>query len=157
LRPIDETQPRALVQARKPASAALAATAFNTVCPGPLLLAPPIKIGLNVWRGLQRRGLRTVVTLELARSAARAHLDLLRIRKVRAASVQQLNINFEKWLSAGGSSMDQKRNMTHIALLRLNRIDRYERRAAWRRDKALRAIGLATRSHEKALESDDQT
>jgi hypothetical protein len=103
------------------------------------------------------KGLRTVVTLELARSAARAHLDLLRIRKVRAASIQQLNINFEKWLSAGGSSMDQKRNMTHIALLRLNRIDRYERRAAWRRDKALRAIGLATRSHEKALESDDQT
>jgi hypothetical protein len=29
------------------------------------------------------KGLRTVVTLELARSAARAHLDLLRIRKVR--------------------------------------------------------------------------
>jgi hypothetical protein len=39
--------------------------------------------------------------------------------------------------------MDQKRNMTHIALLRLNRIDRYERRAAWRGDKTLRAIGLA--------------
>jgi hypothetical protein len=88
------------------------------------------------------KGRRTVVTLELARSAACAHLDLLRIRKVRAASIQQLSINFEKWLSAGGSNMEQ-RNMTHIALLRLNRIDRYERRAAWRRDKALRAIRLA--------------
>ena len=50
--------------------------------------------------------------------------------------------------------MDQKRNMTHIALLRLNRIDRYEQRAAWRRDKALRAIGLVERTHEKALEGD---
>ena len=76
-------------------------------------------------------------------SVARAHLDLLRVRKVRAASIQQLSINFEKWLSEGSSNMDQKRNMPHIALLRLNRIDRYERRAAWRRDKALRAIGLA--------------
>ncbi len=30
--------------------------------------------------------------------------------------------------------MDQKGNMTDIALLRLNRIERYEQRAAWRRD-----------------------
>jgi hypothetical protein len=101
------------------------------------------------------KGRRTVVTLELARSATCAHLDLLRIRKVRAASIQHLSINLEKWLSTVSTNIDQKRNMTHIALLRLNRIDRYERRAAWRKDKALRAIGLVDPGHEKAL--DDRT
>ena len=66
----------------------------------------------------------------------------------------RLSVNFEKRLLAGSSKMDQKCNMTDIALLRLNRIDRYEQRAAWRRDKALRAIGLVERTHKKALEGD---
>jgi hypothetical protein len=47
-------------------------------------------------------------------SGARAHLDLLCNRKVRRQSIQQLSINSEKWLSAGSSNMDQKRNMTHM-------------------------------------------
>ena len=88
---------------------------------------------------------------------ARPVASVADVRKVRAARIQQLSINFEKWLSEGSSKMDQKRNMTHIALLRLNRIDRYERRAAWRGDKTLPAIGWQTRAHEKALESDDRT
>jgi hypothetical protein len=54
-------------------------------------------------------------------------------------------------------SVDQKRNMTHIALLRLNRIDRYERRAAWRGDKLFARSVWQTRAHEKVLESDDRT
>ena len=74
---------------------------------------------------------------------ARPVASVADVRKVRAARIQQLSINFEKWLSEGSSKMDQKRNMTHIAPIRLNRIDRYERRAAWRGDKTLRAIGLA--------------
>jgi hypothetical protein len=48
-------------------------------------------------------------------SVARAHLDLLRIRKERAACIQQLSIDLEKWLSAGSSNMDQKRNIILVA------------------------------------------
>jgi hypothetical protein len=56
---------------------------------------------------------------------ARPVASVADVRKVGAASIQQLSINFEKWLSEGSSKMDQKRNMTHVALLRLNQIDRY--------------------------------
>jgi len=79
------------------------------------------------------------------------------VRKVRAASIQQLSINFEKWLSEGSSKMDQKPNMTHIALLRLNRIDRYNAALPGEETKLFARSVWQTWAHEKALESDDRT
>jgi hypothetical protein len=85
------------------------------------------------------RGHRTLVTLELGRSAAVAQLDLLRVQQTRAAIVGQLYAAFEKPRSTTSSRRD-RRDEISLALLRLKRLDRYEQRAAWARNKALRQI-----------------
>jgi hypothetical protein len=109
-------------------------------------LSRPATLGYSDQKWVERfvraatKGHRTLVTVELSRSAAWAHLDLLRVRQTRAAGVKVLNADLERWQSAASSKMDPKRNEIRLALLRLNRIDRYEQRAAWRRNKALRAI-----------------
>jgi len=90
-------------------------------------------------------GDRTLVTLELARSAAMAHLDVLRVRQTRAAILKQLDAALEKE-QATRSSIREQRDEIAIALLRLDRIDRYEQRSAWRRNKALRRIFEAGRA-----------
>jgi len=79
------------------------------------------------------RGDQSVLALELARSAAGFHLDLARIRKVRVKVTEELKTNIEKRKFKRLAEFSEN-------LVRLNRIDRYERRAAARRDKALRAI-----------------
>jgi hypothetical protein len=87
---------------------------------------------------------RTLVTLEWARSAAMAHLDLLRVRQARAACIKQLNADLERWTSMAVSKTDQHTEID-LALKRLNRLDRYDQRAAWARNKALRLIWAAHR------------
>ena len=88
------------------------------------------------------KGSRTVLTLELAHSAARAHLDLLRIRQVRAETIDRMQIAFERSGSPAQSTVDPRAYWQghKRADLELARLARYERRAASRRDRALRAI-----------------
>jgi hypothetical protein len=51
--------------------------------------------------------------------------------------------------------MDQKRNMTYVALLRLNRIDRYYAALPGEETKLFARSVWQTRAHEKAQESND--
>jgi len=85
---------------------------------------------------------RNLVTLELARSAAVAHLDILRVRQARAASIKQLDAALDKRRSTTRSRRD-RRDEISLAVLRLNRLDRYEQRAGWARNKAIRLIWAA--------------
>jgi hypothetical protein len=85
------------------------------------------------------RGDQSALALELARSAAGFHLDLTRIRKVRAKVTEEMITNFEKCKLEDASGLQRLAEYPE-KLAQLSRINRYERRAAARRDKALRAL-----------------
>jgi hypothetical protein len=86
------------------------------------------------------RGNQSALALELARSAAVFHLDLARIRNVRAKITEDLRTDLDRLKSENFSGLSQPLAEYPEHLVQLKRIDRYERRAASRRDKALRAI-----------------
>jgi hypothetical protein len=91
--------------------------------------------------------------LELARSPACAHLNLVRIRKVRAEIITRLDVEFELFASRGSKfdlrnfiNDDFPRHERKLPKLlrdpqdQLRRLNRYEQRSASERGKALRAI-----------------
>jgi hypothetical protein len=88
---------------------------------------PAFRDDIEVLAGLLAGGRENIG--EFAREAAEAHLDLLRIRKIRAALYARMRF------FGGASTQDLMK-----AAEQFERLDRYERRAFSRRKRAMRLI-----------------
>ncbi len=85
------------------------------------------------------------IDFELVRMIVRAELDLERIRRLRVGMINTAALSMTGAEMAGETPLDQPTAAMTRVLPELIKIDRYERQAAARRDRAVR--DLMTRRH----------
>ncbi len=101
-----------------------------------------IKIGWTASHERPRRNIGPLLRLSL-RVRQLSRVWIFSVSATRAASLKLLNAALENGRSTAGPKKDQ-RDEIRLALLRLNRIDRDEQKAAWARNMPFVRFGLWT-------------